>query len=101
MKPAVFLVLMTTISFGLASTGKGTSPNSKQVFDRSSQALRDGDYAAAERGFQQVLRSDPKNIGALGNLGVVYSRIRRYWRATQAAHEADRRVRDARVAGTR
>ena len=36
-----------------------------------------GDYAAAEEGFRRVLNSAPDNIGALGNLGVVYSRTNR------------------------
>ena len=47
-------------------------PSAKQAFDHAVAAMSNGDYAAAERGFQQVLKIEPKNIGALGNLGVVF-----------------------------
>src|SRR5512140_2774114 len=47
------------------------------VFQRAAAALAAGDYAAAESGFQQVLKASPNHLGALGNLGVVYSRSER------------------------
>lgn len=47
------------------------------VFQKAVAALSSGDYAAAEAGFQQVLKSAPAHVGALGNLGVVYSRTSR------------------------
>jgi len=59
----------------------GGSP--QQIFDRAAQALRDGDYPAAESGFRQVLKQDPRNPGALGNLGVVYSRTHRFGKAIE------------------
>jgi superkiller protein 3 len=37
------------------------------------RALAAWDYQTAERGFQSVLRQEPRNIAALGNLGVIYS----------------------------
>jgi tetratricopeptide (TPR) repeat protein len=46
----------------------------KAVFDKAIQSLVGGDYAAAERGFQSVLREQPRHVGALGNLGIIYSR---------------------------
>lgn len=49
----------------------------KEVFDRAARDLAAGDYAAAERGFQTVLRAEPHHVGALGNLGVIYSRTNR------------------------
>ncbi|HEX2711668.1 MAG TPA: tetratricopeptide repeat protein [Candidatus Acidoferrales bacterium] len=51
------------------------------TFQKASAALSSGDYAAAEKGFQQVLRYAPNHIGSLGNLGVVYSRTLRNARA--------------------
>ena len=45
-----------------------------QVFDTAIAALSKGDYTAAQDGFEQVLKKAPNHIGALGNLGVVYSR---------------------------
>jgi tetratricopeptide (TPR) repeat protein len=47
------------------------------VFQKAVAALSSGDYAAAEAGFQQVLKASPNHVGALGNLGVVYSRTSR------------------------
>jgi tetratricopeptide (TPR) repeat protein len=49
----------------------------KLVFDRAAKALAAGDYQAAERGFQSVLRQEPRNVAALSNLGVIYSRTSR------------------------
>jgi len=49
----------------------------KDLFDQAAQALASGDYPAAERGFQSVLREEPRHVGALGNLGIIYSRTGR------------------------
>lgn len=49
----------------------------KVVFERAAQALAAGDYAAAERGFDSVIHQEPRNAGALGNLGIIYSRTNR------------------------
>lgn len=40
-------------------------------------ALKSGDYHAAEADFKAVLKQEPDNLGALGNLGVVYGRMDR------------------------
>lgn len=47
------------------------------IFDQAARALAAGDYAAAERGFQAVLREQPDNVGAIGNLGIIYARTNR------------------------
>jgi tetratricopeptide (TPR) repeat protein len=49
----------------------------KEVFDRAVRDLAAADYPGAERGFQAVLREEPRNVAALGNLGVIYSRTSR------------------------
>jgi tetratricopeptide (TPR) repeat protein len=49
----------------------------KAVFDRAVQALVAGDYATAEQGFKQVLSQQPGNVGALGDLGILYARTNR------------------------
>jgi len=51
------------------------------LFEKAVAALTTRDYATAEAGFQQVLKSQPNHIGALGNLGVVYTRTARFDRA--------------------
>jgi len=53
----------------------------KEVFEKAIRALGAGDYPAAERGFQSVLREQPSNVAALSNLGVIYSRTNRADRA--------------------
>jgi tetratricopeptide (TPR) repeat protein len=57
----------------LLGAAQGEAPRSH--FESASRALASGDLTAAEQGFQAVLKVQPKNIGALGNLGVVYSRM--------------------------
>lgn len=49
----------------------------KDVFDQAARALAASDYPGAERGFQAVLHAEPRNIAALSNLGVIYSRTNR------------------------
>ena len=49
----------------------------RKIFDDAARALAAGDYQTAERGFQAVLREQPRNIAALSNLGVIYSRTNR------------------------
>jgi tetratricopeptide (TPR) repeat protein len=53
----------------------------KEVFDRAARALGAADYESAERGFQAVLHQEPRNVAALSNLGVIYSRTNRADRA--------------------
>jgi predicted Zn-dependent protease len=44
------------------------------TFSRAAAALSRGDLPAAEQGFDAVLKSQPNHVGAMGNLGVIYSR---------------------------
>jgi tetratricopeptide (TPR) repeat protein len=60
----------------------------KEIFEKAAQALSAGDYAAAERGFQAVLRQEPNQIAALANLGVIYSRTNRADQAIAAYQKA-------------
>jgi tetratricopeptide (TPR) repeat protein len=66
--------------FTAALLSAQTASNQK-IFERAESALKAGDYAAAESGFRQVLKTDPRNVGVLGNLGVVYAHTHRYGRA--------------------
>src|SRR5262245_40751088 len=49
----------------------------REVFEAAVRSLSSGDLSGAEHGFQQVLKTSPNHIGALGNLGVVYIRMDR------------------------
>ncbi len=57
--------------------------SAKQIFDAAMQSLQSGDYTQAEAGFRKVLELDPRNIGAMANLGVVYSHTHRYAKAIE------------------
>ncbi len=48
-----------------------------EIFDQAARALAAGDYRKAEAGFQTVLDRAQSHIGAMGNLGVIYSRTNR------------------------
>src|SRR5262249_29513771 len=71
---AIFFALFLLCGSGLA---QATAP-AERAFQKASEALRAGDYVAAESGFNQVLRLEPANISAMGNLGVVYTRTHRF-----------------------
>lgn len=60
----------------------------KVIFDRAAQALAAEDYQSAEHGFQSVLRQEPRNVAALANLGVVYSRTSRADQAISTYRQA-------------
>src|ERR1035438_9884801 len=54
----------------------------------AARPLAAGDYETAERGFQSVLRAQPRHIAALSNLGVIYSRTNRADQAIAMYHRA-------------
>jgi Flp pilus assembly protein TadD len=58
------------------------------IFNKAASALSSQHYAAAESGFQAVLKLQPRNIAALGNLGVIYSRTHRYSKSIDAYRQA-------------
>jgi tetratricopeptide (TPR) repeat protein len=58
------------------------------IFENAARALAAQDYASAERGFLAVSKAEPGNVGALGNLGVVYSRTHRYVEAVSVYQRA-------------
>jgi len=60
----------------------------RQLFDAAAAALAKGDYDRAQAGFEQVLKAEPRNVGALGNLGVVYSRREQFDKAAAAYRKA-------------
>jgi tetratricopeptide (TPR) repeat protein len=62
--------------------------SAEALFLRASAALQAQNYKDAESGFQAVLKLEPSNIGALGNLGVIYSRTHRYTQAIDSYQRA-------------
>jgi Tfp pilus assembly protein PilF len=51
------------------------------IFQRAQTALVNRDYVGAEKGFQEVLRLDPRSAAAFSNLGVAYQRLGRFQEA--------------------
>jgi tetratricopeptide (TPR) repeat protein len=85
------MLSLTVLRLALALS-QGQAVSTGTIFADAARALSSGDLAAASRGFEQVLAREPNNLGALGNLGVVYSRsgqpvkaIAMYRRALQIA----------------
>jgi tetratricopeptide (TPR) repeat protein len=68
------LVLLITTALSGADTAEA-------AFQRAVSALSSQDYKTAEKEFQLVLKLEPGNVGALGNLGVVYSKTQLYDKA--------------------
>lgn len=65
------LTLLALVSY------QGQSVSTEQIFADAARHLQAGRYPEAEAGFRSVLQREPNNLGALGNLGVVYSRQNR------------------------
>ena len=66
-------VLLFILLFVSAPSTEGAD-SLETTFSRAAPALSKGDFASAEQGFRNVFKSQPNHIGALGNLGVIYSR---------------------------
>jgi tetratricopeptide (TPR) repeat protein len=83
---------VTTLLFLLAlpHTGATQPPASREVFEQGQQALSRGDLATAEKSFRQVLAEEPENVGAHGNLAVVYMRRREWTPALAELRAAER-----------
>ena len=69
------MILVLLLALGFAAAGQTVS--TADLFRDAARALQAGNLETAERGFRQVLQREPDNIGALGNLGVLYSRAGR------------------------
>src|SRR2546428_2317918 len=79
-----------SLLIALSLFGQGSQRDQREIFQDAAAALASGDYAAAERGFQQILQASPNHVGALGNLGVLYARTNRYAKAVDAYSHAIR-----------
>jgi protein O-GlcNAc transferase len=70
MRSVVLLLISALLTWGAEN-----SP--ERIFQEAARALAAGNYEAAEQGFRRVLKIQPAHVGALGNLGTVYSRTDR------------------------
>jgi tetratricopeptide (TPR) repeat protein len=58
------------------------------LFENAVAALSKGDYTAAERGFQEILRNSPNHVPSWQNLGLVYARTGRFERSVATYRHA-------------
>lgn len=68
-------IRLTGAQTARAAASTGGTDNVRIAFERAEKALASGDYAAARRGFLDVLNSDPTSAAAYTDLGVTYQRM--------------------------
>lgn len=82
-----------------AQSDKRQNLDPKAQFEKGQRALQDGDLAAAEEAFRQVLAVDSRSAGAYSNLGVIAMRRKDWDRALVLLGKAARLAPD--VSGIR
>ena len=82
------LAVLATMSVILSLPAFAALDAQEVLFENSSQKLKAGDYPGAEAGFLKILQSDPSNVSALGNLGIVYTHTQRYALAVKTYQKA-------------
>jgi protein O-GlcNAc transferase len=92
----VFITRVSVLLLCICSAGFAQKPKDdgalERIFNQAMQALQAGSYPEAEKDLRQILHADPDNPAALVNLGVLYSRTRRYTEAADAYKHALRMV---------
>ena len=61
-----------------ASAGRAQTAPVTPLFESAVKAQQAGDFATAEADYTQLLATEPRNVEALANLGVVYVNLGRY-----------------------
>ncbi len=67
---------------------QGQSVSNEQIFALAARDLQAGRLTEAQAGFEKVLAAEPNNLGALGNLGVIYNRQNRPQKAIEVYQRA-------------
>jgi tetratricopeptide (TPR) repeat protein len=86
-----WILLQCGLLAALTLAGQTREQQLRQAFETGEQAMRSGDLATAEKSFRQVLAQTPADVGALVNLGVVYSREEK-WKAALTELEAAQKL---------
>jgi tetratricopeptide (TPR) repeat protein len=73
-----------------ASQAPASAQHVKDLFTAGETALRKGDLDEAERAFQKVIAINDQDVGAYGNLGVIYMRRKQWGHALAMLHKAER-----------
>jgi tetratricopeptide (TPR) repeat protein len=64
------------------------SADATATYNKGVQQAQDGNYKRAQQLFQQAVRKDPKHVGALSYLGMVFANTRQYSPAIKMAKRA-------------
>lgn len=77
-------------ALGLAAQSPDSGGQRKQLFETGEQAMRQGRLAEAEKAFQQIVAETPQDVGAHGNLGVIYMREKKWKQALRELEIAEK-----------
>ena len=69
----------------LLSMNYVVSADATATYNKGVQQAQDGNYKRAQQLFQQAVRKDPKHVGALSYLGMVFANTRQYSPAIKMA----------------
>jgi len=72
----------------LLSMNYVVSADATATYNKGVQQAQDGNYKRAQQLFQQAVRKDPKHVGALSYLGMVFANTRQYSPAIKMAKRA-------------
>jgi tetratricopeptide (TPR) repeat protein len=85
------VTLAACVALLLPLLARGAGPaDTRQIFEHGQHALETGDLGAAEKAFRAVLAAEPDNVGAHGNLAVVYMRRKDWKPALEQLQAAER-----------
>ncbi len=86
------LILLLAVGAGAAGTAPTAAPQRsvRQAYQEGEAALASGNLSTAERAFREVLAHNPRDPGALANLGVVYMRRKQWPAALRQLHAAEK-----------
>lgn len=86
----VFWLAQSANTAALAGQQSIGSKSAAEIFLAAQEDLHAARYQAAEAGFREVLRLDPKSAAAYSNLGIVYLRTNRFQAAVKSLEQAAR-----------
>jgi tetratricopeptide (TPR) repeat protein len=62
----------------------------RRAFEAGEAAMHRGQWAEAEKSFLEIVATTPGDVGAHGNLGVIYMREKKWKRALEELHAAEK-----------
>jgi tetratricopeptide (TPR) repeat protein len=86
------VLLIFAAALGAISAGAQTADREAAIrrdYEYGEQAMRSGNLDAAEQAFRQILKIAPHDVGAHGNLGVIYMRRKQWTPALQELKAAE------------